>query len=545
MVSRWDTSLAAAAVLAAIGAGVLVGAGGAAADPGSDPATSAEGDNPGPRTPAADEDDDEAGKDQAAEQAETGGTEDLPGETVPAADEAGADESVEPVTAPRRARAAEPGSPRDRRRSAFSARVAAAPPSPADRPAGTERPSTARAAAASAQPESARTEPSPAPVAPTVSSARISAPLMPMSVIKPVQKFVNAVGSTLLNVLMGVIQLFAGPPMLPAQSIVTVRTSTLAVPVGAGRKVKADWYFPDSEGEPPARLIYLQHGFGAVSSMYSHTAAELAQRTNSIVVAPSITSNFLDPGAVWLGGTPMQDGIAALFAGDRAALTESASAAAGHAVVLPTRFALVGHSLGATLVMGAAGRMTVNGAIDDLVGVVLLDGVDVNDTTPRALAQLVGANHVPVRNISSERYQWNRYGLISDQLQQARPGEHNGLVLEGGRHIDALQGGNPLLQFAEYVVAGFSERRNIEAVRTIAAGWLDDMFAGTDRGIYAEPGHAVQIPTSGRPAVAVGLPFTTTDSVRVTPWDGVMAVLLDALVKVAIYEPPTSAVLVS
>lgn len=104
MVSRWDTSLAAAAVLAAIGAGVLVGAGGAAADPGSDPATSAEGDNPGPRTPAADEDDDEAGKDQAAEQAETGGTEDLPGETVPAADEAGADESVEPVTAPRRDR---------------------------------------------------------------------------------------------------------------------------------------------------------------------------------------------------------------------------------------------------------------------------------------------------------------------------------------------------------------------------------------------------------------------------------------------------------
>lgn len=353
-----------------------------------------------------------------------------------------------------------------------------------------------------------------------------------------VQKFVNAVGSSLLNALMGLIQLFAGPPVLPANSNVTVRTSMLTIPVGSGRKVMADWYFPESGAEPPTRLIYLQHGFGAVSSMYSFNAAALAERTNSIVVAPSITSNFLDPGAVWLGGTPMQEAVAKLFDGDRAALSESALAAAGHEVILPRRFALVGHSLGATLVMGAAGRMVDTGAIDDLAGVVLFDGVDVNNTVPRALDKLTGMNHVPVQNISSERYQWNRYGLLSDELEAARPGEFNGVMLQGGRHIDGLQGGNPILQFAEYVVAGFSESRNIEAIRTLATGWINDMFAGTDSGIYPAPGQSVQIPTRGTAAVAVALPIASTEPVRATPWDAATAALLAALVKVAIYEAP-------
>ena len=139
--------------------------------------------------------------------------------------------------------------------------------------------------------------------------------------------------------------------------------------------------------------------------MYSYTAATLAEQTNSIVVAPSLTSNFFDADGAWLGGMPMHQAVADLFVGDREALTESASAAAGYEVTLPTRFVLAGHSLGGSLVMGAAGDMVDNdnAAIADLAGVLLLDSVDVNDTVPMALQKLTGVNYRPVYDISSER----------------------------------------------------------------------------------------------------------------------------------------------
>jgi hypothetical protein len=83
--------------------------------------------------------------------------------------------------------------------------------------------------------------------------------------------------------------------------------------------------------------------------MYSYAAATLAEQTNSIVVAPSLTSNFFDPDAACLGGTPMQQAVADLFVGNRSALTESASAAAGYEVTLPTRSSLPGtHSVAAS-----------------------------------------------------------------------------------------------------------------------------------------------------------------------------------------------------
>ncbi|WP_395310312.1 alpha/beta hydrolase [Mycobacterium sp. AMU20-3851] len=546
MRNRFAMPLGAATTLAAISAALLSGAATATADPGGGSASEAagastaqaddaRGDSPAPDGPA------DTG---SAGTAETDGVDvDDDGAGAPEPEAEVADvHPAEQTLAPRRVRSAVTAG-RARTRSA------AAPAAPQRIQIETVEGGAAiahrAAAAAELQPDAeGAAEPTAEPVAAPATASKLVAVAPATTVrrsatlIAPVHKFVNAVGSTLLNALMGLIQFFAGPPVLPPRSTVTVRTSSLVIPVGAGRTVQADWYFPDGD-EPATRLIYLQHGFGAVSSMYSYSAAALAERTNSVVVAPTLTSNFLDARAVWLGGTPMQDAVAQLFAGERTALTESASAAAGHAVNLPTRFALVGHSLGATLVLGAAGRMADNGAIEDLVGVVLLDGVDVNDTAPAALDKLTG---VAVRNISSERYQWNRYGLLSDQLQTARPGQFNGVMLEGGRHIDGLQGGNPLLQFAEYLFAGFSQQRNVEAVRTLASGWINDMFAGTAAGIYPAPGAPAQIPTSGNAAVAVALPIRSTTPVRVTPWDGVLAVILDAIVRVAVYEPPNTLV---
>jgi hypothetical protein len=111
--------------------------------------------------------------------------------------------------------------------------------------------------------------------------------------------------------------------------------------------VSADWYFPS--GSNPQGLIYFQHGALATSAMYSYAAATLAQQTNSIVVAPTLPS-FSTTDGYWLGGTQMQQVIADLFLGDRAALTASASAAAGHLIILPRRVVLVGRSEGGGLV---------------------------------------------------------------------------------------------------------------------------------------------------------------------------------------------------
>lgn len=351
----------------------------------------------------------------------------------------------------------------------------------------------------------------------------------------------DTVGSAVLNVVMGLIQFFAGPPVLPADAHVTVRTSTLRIPVAGGRTVTADWYFPDTD-EAPTRLIYLQHGFGAVGSMYSHTAAALAERTHSVVVAPTITSNFLASDGAWLAGTPMRQAVADLFAGNRDALTASASAAAGHDVVLPTRFALVGHSAGGSLVMGAAAEMTENGAIADLTGIVLLDSVDMSGTVPHALSTLTGANYRPVMDISSERYVWNMFGAVGDELEDARPGQFNGVMLTGGRHIDGLYGGNPVIQAAEYLIAGVSAPENVAAVQTVATGWINDLFAGTREGYYPAPRETIDIPTANGTATAVGLPFTSTTHIRATPWDQVSDVILTWIARVAHYESDSGSV---
>lgn len=345
----------------------------------------------------------------------------------------------------------------------------------------------------------------------------------------------NLVGSLLLTALGAALQAFTGPPQLPAGSTVTVRTSSLTLP-DTGQKVVADWYFPNN-GDTPTRLIYLQHGFLANAAMYSYTAAYLSQQTDSIVVAPSLPSDYLDPNADWLGGTPEQQAVADLFVGNRDALTESASAAAGHAVTLPTRFVLMGHSLGGALVTAAAGDMVANGAINDLAGVVLLDSVDLNNAVPTALQKLTGANDIPIEDISSVPYVWNVDGIVGQELEAARPAQFDGVMLVNGHHIDALQGGNPLIQLGEYLVAGQSEPQNIDAVKLIAAGWVNDLFAGTHTGIYGASQQSIQIPTAAGTATAVVLPFTSTKPVQVTPWDGIAQLILNVALGQAVYTP--------
>ncbi len=87
-------------------------------------------------------------------------------------------------------------------------------------------------------------------------------------------------------------------PLLPGATNgvtgVQVGHSLLAIP-GAfvGDTVAADWYFPtQADGTVDAQgVVWLQHGFGAPPTRsYSALAEELAMKTNSIVVAPNLSS---------------------------------------------------------------------------------------------------------------------------------------------------------------------------------------------------------------------------------------------------------------
>jgi hypothetical protein len=581
VVNRLTALLGMAVVMVAIAAAMLAGAASAAADTGSgsfgdgtktseskqqstpkhEPGTNAAPSEAGSHKPKAES---EAGEQKSTEQTGQAPTKDgsdsasrdedstgqIP-ETSGSEDQPAADDTPHPATKTnkthtdntdkRNSGRPEPiaSAPAATGETALSTGKSATAATPSQAPAKSEPASSAAPAAAPAESlEPARTAVTQASEVTTAVAARSTVAITDQTAAPRARSLVNFVGSIVLNVVMGLIHAFDGAPVLPPGSTVTVRTSTLTIPVADGQTVEADWYFPN-DGETPTRLIYLQHGLLASGPMYSYTAATLAEQTNSIVVAPSLTSNFFDADGAWLGGTPMQQAVADLFVGDRAALTESASAAAGYDVTLPTRFVLAGHSLGGSLVMGAAGDMVDNGAIDDLAGVLLLDAVDVNNTVPTALQKLTGANYRPVLDISSERYVWNMYGKVGDELEAARPGQFNGVMLVGGRHIDALQGGNPLIQISEYLIAGFSQPQNVEAVKTLAVGWVNDMFAGTHDGIYGAPQQNIQIDTSAGTATAVVLPFTSTQTVQATPFDGLLNVVLRFLQNFFVYEPLT------
>jgi pimeloyl-ACP methyl ester carboxylesterase len=301
---------------------------------------------------------------------------------------------------------------------------------------------------------------------------------------------------------------------------VTVHSSTLRLDCAKGYDVPADWYIPAS-AEPPTRLIYLQHGFLASGPWYSHTAAALAEQTNSIVVAPTITSNFLSCDACWLGAPRMQQTVANLFADGNTALADSALAA-GYTGAIPDRVVLVGHSLGGGLVAGTAGYMADNGSVDRLAGVVMLDGVPLDGTAASSLKKVPA--DIPIYQLASPKYFWNQFGVGTEALLAARPDQFIGVTLVGGSHVDSMRGGNPLIQFSQQLASGFSKPQNVAAAQVLMVGWVNDMFAGNqDEGIYVDAGESVTIETSAGQATAVALPNSLTKPFILNPLQAFVA----------------------
>lgn len=324
----------------------------------------------------------------------------------------------------------------------------------------------------------------------------------------PRQTLLSLVGTVIFNIYSVAIRVLGGPPILPPNSTVTVKSSKLLIDCGDGYEVPADWYVP--EGATPTRLIYFQHGFMAAGPFYSYTAARLAEATHSIVVATSLTSNFLSCDGCWVGGSPMHKAVADLFADGNTALAESALAAGYGATLLSgvDKVALIGHSAGGGLSAGAAGYMARNGTLDKLAGVVMLDGVGFGDVTPEALAKL--PHDFPIYNLAARAYYWNMSGITNTAMETWRPGEFNGVMLTNSSHGDAMTGGNLFVQVAMNLVTGWPKPANVKAAELISAGWLNDMFAGTrDSGFYGAPDETIAIETSSGTATADVLPGPT------------------------------------
>ncbi|MFZ4372986.1 MAG: hypothetical protein ACOYO2_07105, partial [Mycobacterium sp.] len=164
----------------------------------------------------------------------------------------------------------------------------------------------------------------------------------------------------------------AADPLLPGDTNgvtgVQVGHSRLEIP-GAfiGNTVAADWYFPtQTDGTIDAQgVIWLQHGFGASNTLYSALATDLAQRTNSIVVAPTLTSlPFTFSGGCLICSTSQQAVAEVFLDPDRTALVTSAQDAGynGDVSELLGAFMLSGHSAGGGFATATAADYVTDGS---------------------------------------------------------------------------------------------------------------------------------------------------------------------------------------
>ncbi|MDZ4270507.1 MAG: lipocalin family protein, partial [Mycobacterium sp.] len=287
----------------------------------------------------------------------------------------------------------------------------------------------------------------------------------------------------------------AAAALAGVQTVTGVQTgrATLTIPLNEnGFTTRADWYLPtQADGSVSATgVMWLQHGFLGNKLFVSALAKRLSQQTNSIVVAANLPSFPLRCSSCWINGVPMQQAVATMFLGDRAALNSSALAA-GFLGTLPENFIMSGQSAGGGFAAAAGGYYATDpGNSGSLRGVVMFDGFARSGVVPDALARLATQN-IPLYQIAAPPQAWNSFGATTAELVAARPGQFVGATLAGGSHYDSLIGANPLIDFFGQLVTGFSPPGNTEAVYTLATGWINDLYQGlgpTDgNGIYGAP----------------------------------------------------------
>jgi len=328
-------------------------------------------------------------------------------------------------------------------------------------------------------------------------------------------------------------------PALPTNGVTGVQVghSQLTMP-GAfiGDSVRADWYFPTlADGSVDAQgVIWLQHGFAATNTFYSALATDLAMKTNSIVVAPTLSSiPFTFSGGCLICASSQQAAAEILLDPDRAALVTSAVDAGytGDVNELLGTFALSGHSAGGGFASAVAYDYITEGSIGqdaNLIGVVMYDGVSNGafDGSFTQQVQTLAAANKPLYQIAAPAQIWNAFGATTNQLLAARPDTFDGAVLVGGSHVDSMLGVNPLFDAVLQLVAGRVPAGNTAATYTLSTGWLNDMYAGAtpgspQYGLYAAANQ--QIIMGNAAAVALPTPFAN----QLTPIGGVLKSVTD------------------
>ena len=98
----------------------------------------------------------------------------------------------------------------------------------------------------------------------------------------------------------------------------------------------------------------------------------------------------------------------------------------------------------------------------------LLDAVPFSPIMPNAMARMKSleesndgdpADYIPVYEIGAPLNFLNAKSAVNEELSDARPGKFNGVVVDGGVHMDGMLGANPLIQASAYLVAGIPRRR--------------------------------------------------------------------------------------
>jgi lipocalin len=258
------------------------------------------------------------------------------------------------------------------------------------------------------------------------------------------------------------------PPLSNGVTGVKTGSSSLAIPIGPrGFVTSADWYFPtQADGRVSANgVIWLQQGELRDVVAFAALAAQIAGQTNSVVVAPTISSFEIPtlPGC-FLGSAAMQQAVAAMMLGDRGSLVISATAA-GYQGVLPEKILLAGQRMGGGFATEVAAGTVDNGAAANLLGVVMFDGVAGPNQFAPSVAKLESLD-IPVYQIASPPQAANNWGRTTEQLAALYPDQFIGVQFEDGSSLDAMV--------------------------TLATGWINDMYAGngpTDPryGLYGNP----------------------------------------------------------
>ena len=267
---------------------------------------------------------------------------------------------------------------------------------------------------------------------------------------------------------------------------VTRETTVTPVACGSGTyEAPSDWYLPAGT---PKGLVWAQHGFFEDKGMWTQFATELA-RSGDVVLATTLPTFDLHGCTVENLGfnPPFLTAIASWFAGagnPHGVLARSfaaATAAAGRPdLVLPKRFAFIGHSAGGEAVLYVAKQLAAlsPSAFAELGGLVLADPVAsfIGDNTPSALTMLATTD-LPVYAIATppSSCNANQSGTAAvQQILRSRP--FVGVQVNTGSHPDIFGSSANIL---EKLVCGFPRRQNVSATQTLAAGWLGDELAGT------------------------------------------------------------------